>query len=773
MITDESSTLMEQENKRLREKNAELRKKLQEQREELKNLELSRLLLGVMAESFPDAFLVYELSDNSCLYASPSCQALLGYESAALEGRNIASLVHHDDLWMIMSAVDQARNGPGQEVYCHWLQAGGAYCYLGVTVTITGQGGRDLAVVIARDPGRSAASESQVKEQNSQLRAARDELRLANARLRHYRENLELAIWSADQGMWDWDIASGVIGINEHINEMLGWFDRPLETTYDTWQQSVHPDDRRRIARELDASRDSHGEMFELQYRIRNHEEHYIWVEDRGRMVDWDDKGRGSRAIGLRRAVQAEKEMEQQLLESRERVASLLDTIPEIIVLVDADGNIDWSNDQGREFFGDELVGQKLNDYTLITFPNEDIIATMSKCALNQAGAVTVENTCRGQDGQHYILRWQCKTMLNKQGTYNILASARDVTELRRSQEKVRFMSFHDRLTGVYNRAFVEEEMNRLDVDRQLPISVIVGDVNALKLTNDTFGHFEGDRLLTNLAEILRNSCRDEDIIARWGGDEFVIFLPRTTNEEAENICRRIKEACRQHPLAPIRPSIAMGSATKINMKQSLYGLISEAENRMYRNKQLEGHESRQLIIESLEKRLCQHSKESPERIDRLRNIAETFSRYLGLSSMDTERLMLLARLHDIGYISIDEAILNKNGPLTTEEWDIIKKHPEIGMRIAQSSNDLAFLSEDIFHHHEHWDGQGYPLGLKGKNIPLKSRIFAIIDAYDSMTSQRTYKDPVTHEQALDEIKECAGRHFDPELVKHFLNIFD
>lgn len=773
MPGQETAISLEQENQKLREKNAELRKKLQEQRENIRNLEQSRMLLGVMAESYPDAFLVYEIKNNNCLYASPSCQDLLGYEPASMEGRELSGLIHQDDLWLLQSALDQARSGQRQELHCHWLHARGAYHYLELVVSAVGISSPELAVIVAREPGRSPGSEDLVEEQNSRLRALRDELRLANARLQRNRENLEMAIWSADQGMWDWDIPAGLISVNEHLNEMLGWADSPLEMSYDAWQQSIHPDDRRRVAAELEAYRDSRGGAFELQYRIRNRQQRYLWVEDRGRMVAWDERGRGIRALGLRRVVQQAKAIEEQLREKQESVASLLDTIPEIVVLADAAGHITWSNDQGREFFGDDLLGRRLNDYTLISFPNEDIIGTMAALRPDETGPVTIENTCRRRDGQHCILRWQCKTTGSKQGPPGILASARDVTEMRRSQEKVRFMSFHDRLTGVYNRAFVEEEMKRLDVDRQLPISVIVGDVNALKLTNDTFGHFEGDRLLTSLAEILRKSCRDEDIIARWGGDEFVIFLPRTSNEEAENICGRIKEACRLHPLSPVRPSIALGAATKIAMKQSLYALIREAENRMYRNKQLEGHESRQLIIESLEKRLFQHSKESPESIARLRSISEVFGRYLGLSAVDTERLMLLARLHDIGYISIDESIINKRGPLTKEEWDVIKKHPEIGMRIAQSSNDLAFLSEDIFHHHERWDGQGYPQGLKGKNIPLKSRIFAIIDAYDSMTSQRAYREPFTHEQALDELKECAGKHFDPELVKHFINIFD
>ncbi len=769
----ERELLLGQENIKIREQNAELRRKLQEQYLQIRELEMSRLLLDSIAAYSSDAFITYDLENLTCLQASSACKSILGYEPKALEGRLITALLHPDDCVPFKNAVNSAMNATPAEVKCHWLHQDGSYVYLGIILFVSDTDHSRTAVVLMNDFNSARQSDDYVQNQNQKLRNARDELKLANSRLRQSEESLNMAMWAASQGMWDWDVASGRIIINAQINEMLGWYDHPLETTILEWNQMVHPDDRQRVLEEFKNHALTRTEVFEVQYRIRNCQHRYLWVVDRGRVIARNEAGHGARVVGMRREIGREKALELELLESRNRYRTLLDTIPEIIVQVKANGYFVWVNDQGREFFGDQVMEHKIQDYHVKSYAGEDIMTSLAKLQNRSNEALVLENKFVRRDGQHCVLRWQCKPMKSPEGISCILGTARDVTEIRRNEEKVRFMSFHDRLTGVYNRAFVEEEMNRLDVERQLPISIIVGDVNALKLTNDTFGHFEGDRLLTNLAEILRKNCRDEDIIARWGGDEFVIFLPRTSLEEAELICSRIKEACRRHPVDPIKPSIAMGIATKTDMLDSLYGVITEAENHMYQNKQLESHEYRQVIIESLEKRLYLHSKESPDHIARLKNMADLFGQQLGLSSLDTERLRLLARLHDIGNISIDSKILNKRGPLSPEEWDIIKKHPEMGMRIAQSSNDLSFLSEDIFHHHEHWDGQGYPLGLKGKNIPLKSRIFAILDAYEAMTSPRQYRDAYTHEQALEEIRHCSGQHFDPELVNHFINIFD
>jgi diguanylate cyclase (GGDEF)-like protein/PAS domain S-box-containing protein len=350
-----------------------------------------------------------------------------------------------------------------------------------------------------------------------------------------------------------------------------------------------------------------------------------------------------------------------------------------------------------------------------------------------------------------------------------MVGTKRDITRSKLSEEKIRYLSFNDSLTDVYNRAFFEEEIRRLDASRQLPLSIIMGDVNGLKLLNDAFGHYEGDKLLVNMARILKKSCREEDIIARWGGDEFVVLLPQTGSNTASEICSRIKQNCEYCKTGLIKPSIALGTATKENDEQDIFKVMQEAENIMYRNKLLESKNTRNIIMKSLELTLPERTGESCEHTSRLQKLALQLGRCIGLAENELDRLAVLSNLHDIGKVGIPQDILKKTGPLSAEEWEIVKKHPEIGFRIVQSSPEFPSIAEEILAHRERWDGKGYPKGLKGEEIPLLSRILAVVDAFDVMTSSCSYKNTVSHTDALEEIKSCAGTQFDPEIVSYFL----
>jgi len=338
-------------------------------------------------------------------------------------------------------------------------------------------------------------------------------------------------------------------------------------------------------------------------------------------------------------------------------------------------------------------------------------------------------------------------------------------------QNRIRYLSFHDKLTDLYNKAYCEEELKRLDTERQLPLSLIMGDVNGLKFVNDAFGHQAGDRLLAQAAQVLRENCRCEDIVARWGGDEFVVLLPQTDQATAAVVVERIRAACRSAAAEIVDINIALGTAAKTEPGQDIRRILKEAEDRMYRNKLLEGQSIRSSIIASLEKALWERSFESEAHARRMQNLALSFGRKLNLGSVQLEDLALLALLHDIGKVAIPDEILTRPGALTAEERETVQRHSEIGYRIAGASPELASVAYAILAHHEHWDGSGYPQGLAGEVIPLAARIVAIIDAFDVMTHDRPYRTALRQDEALAELRRCAGSQFDPELTERFIQL--
>lgn len=328
-----------------------------------------------------------------------------------------------------------------------------------------------------------------------------------------------------------------------------------------------------------------------------------------------------------------------------------------------------------------------------------------------------------------------------------------------------------DKLTDLYNRAYFESMLAEMDKEGNYPLSFIICDVNGLKITNDIFGHFEGDVVLKKIAKLLKSVCRSDDIIARWGGDEYVILLPGTNEKRAEALIQTVKQKCRDERCAKIQLSISMGCATKKNGSMDMQTVMKKAEERMYRNKLLERTYFRNTFIAMMRDMLHKTCQEPEDHIDRLDSLSGALGRSMGLSENEMEELKLLAMLHDIGKVAINPEILNKPGKLKKEEWEEVRKHSEAGYRIAQASPELSRIAGFILFHHERWDGKGYPMGKKGTEIPLLSRIIAVIDAYDVMTHERVYKKAMSHEDALEELKRGSGTQFDPEIVGIFLKL--
>ena len=330
---------------------------------------------------------------------------------------------------------------------------------------------------------------------------------------------------------------------------------------------------------------------------------------------------------------------------------------------------------------------------------------------------------------------------------------------------------YKDKLTGLYNKTFFEEELSRLDTKRQLPISLIMGDINGLKLINDAFGHSMGDRALKRAAEIMINSFRDEDIISRVGGDEFIILLPMTMEKTALEIIERVKKKCQSNPLDYIKINISFGVATKTSPDEDINKIYKKAEDRMYFNKLKESKEAKLSMINFLKNRLEKITYETKSHYDRLKILTVMMADALKLKETEKEELRLLCEFHDIGKIGISKSILQKQDKLNNEEWEDVKRHSEIGYYIAKEIKDASSIDELILMHHERWDGKGYPGLLKSDEIPLVARIFALADAYDVMVNDRPFKSRITKIAALEEIKVQSGRQFDPDLANIFIEL--
>jgi HD-GYP domain-containing protein (c-di-GMP phosphodiesterase class II) len=210
----------------------------------------------------------------------------------------------------------------------------------------------------------------------------------------------------------------------------------------------------------------------------------------------------------------------------------------------------------------------------------------------------------------------------------------------------------------------------------------------------------------------------------------------------------------------------------KYTSQDSIQDVIKEAEELMYRQKLMEGQSYRNTIINTMLATMEAKSMETEEHAKRIKNICLTIGQEIGLSDKQLDELSLLAVLHDIGKIGINESILQKNGPLNEQEWAEMRKHPEIGYRIAQNTPELAPVAEYILGHHERWDGKGYPRGYTGTSIPQLSRILAVADAYDAMTNDRIYRKAMSQAEAIEELKRNAGYQFDPAVVEVFLKLY-
>lgn len=328
-----------------------------------------------------------------------------------------------------------------------------------------------------------------------------------------------------------------------------------------------------------------------------------------------------------------------------------------------------------------------------------------------------------------------------------------------------------DMLTQLYSKQSFFSRMEHVVKHQVYPITVVVCNTNGIGLVNDVYGWTKGNEMLRLAADLLRENLPPKVIIARMDDGDMAAGFSQTEQEYAVRLFENIRGQYRQANDTGINTDLEYGIAVIRDNSKSVEQAVKEATESMRTKKLMNETSQKSSQLDSLKQTLTESDYETEEHVERTKEMATRLGKALNLSDAELGKLALLAVLHDIGKIAIPHSILLKPGKLTNEEWEVMKTHTEKGYRIANASKELKPIAEYILHHHERWDGQGYPGGLSGEEIPLLSRIITVVDSHDVMVHDRPYHKAMSHAEAVEELLRCSGSQFDPHIVTVFLQV--
>ncbi|NLO47441.1 MAG: diguanylate cyclase [Clostridiales bacterium] len=469
------------------------------------------------------------------------------------------------------------------------------------------------------------------------------------------------------------------------------------------------------------------------------------------------------------------KEKNSELSEKSAQLKLLLDSTAEGIYGIDKQGNCTFCNKSCLRLLGyddqEQLLGKNMHLQIHHSRHDGEAINTedcmVFKTITSGESAHVDSEVFWRSDGTCMNVEYYSYPQYNSGAVTGAVITFTDNTERRQTEKRIKDFSTLDVLTGLYNRRRLDEKLKDIDIEKNLPISIIYGDMNSLKLTNDIFGHSAGDELIRKNADILKSVCRQQDIVARVAGDEFVILLPGTSTADAEKIMSRVRAELAKSNIFAVKCSMSMGCDTKNDALEDINITMANAENNMYKEKTLNRKLVSTDILNTIIASFYDRGKREKEHSLHVGELCRCIGEAMGLPAREVKKLKEAGFLHDIGKIVVDENIFSKQS-LTDEEEHLLAQHPVAGYRILSLFENTLDIAEGVFSHHERWDGSGYPKGLKGEEIPLLSRIIAVAERYDSLINGREYI-RLNKEDALNDLRKLAGVKLDPQIVDIFL----
>lgn len=566
--------------------------------------------------------------------------------------------------------------------------------------------------------------------------------------------------------------------VNQAYLDILGRTKEQLASLH--WKDITHPEDMAADSVQVQRLISGQVDHYRMEKRYYQPDGSTIWVNFSASALK-DNTNQNIRYLCLLEDITKRKELERSLQESERSKSVLLSHLPGLAYrcLDDPKWTMKFVSNGCFELTGyqaESLVDNRDLSYKDLIVPAyRSIVDEKWRHVIAIQGNFRFEYEIITAIGETKWVLEMGQPVFDPNGQLEALEGVVfDITEQKQRERQLLFMSEHDETTRLYNLMHFDKTCRWHNLEHTYPLSIVQCDVDGLRLINNAFGMEEGNALLLRIANLLKQNCADNATLARTGDDDFCILMPHTSVEAAEAFVRKATsdinaENNRQGKLYHV--SLSFGYGTRQSPDEDVGVMLKTAFGSLHNQKILHVQSSHSATLSSIMAALHARSEETEEHAQRLLELTTMIGRELALSQKSMAELALFAKLHDIGKTGISDTILNKPGPLTDAEWMVMRKHSEIGYRIAISIADIAHVANDILAHHERWDGNGYPQCLQGEEIPLLARILSIADAYDAMTQDRIYRKAMTKDQALVEISKNIGTQFDPQIARLFIQI--